>query len=95
MSCVSFPILRASDWENSHNRRQRPHSRRMPSRVRFARISRTPLDASYGRLCIVGGGFRLDTQQFYLLRRAKPFHLKVSNPFAILCLVLSEDKIIT
>jgi hypothetical protein len=23
-----FPILRASDWESSHNRRQRPHSRR-------------------------------------------------------------------
>jgi len=30
-----FPILRASDWESSHNRRQRPHSRRMPSRGRF------------------------------------------------------------
>ncbi|MBK8474706.1 MAG: hypothetical protein IPL33_22395 [Sphingobacteriales bacterium] len=27
--------LCASDWESSHNRRQRPHSRRMPSRVRF------------------------------------------------------------
>ena len=23
-----------------------------------------PLDAGYGRLCIVGGGFRLDTQKF-------------------------------
>jgi len=33
-----------------------------PSRVRFARISRTPLDAGYGRLCIVGGGFCLDAQ---------------------------------
>ncbi len=49
----------------------------------FARISRTPLDAGYGRLCIVGGGFRLDAQQFHLLRRAKPLHLKVSTSFAI------------
>ncbi|MCC7223545.1 MAG: hypothetical protein IT273_07440 [Chitinophagales bacterium] len=23
-----------------------------------------PLDAGYGRLCIVGGGFRLDVQKF-------------------------------
>ena len=53
-----FPILRASDWVGTHNCRQRPHSRRMLSRGRFARISRTPLDAGYGRLCIVGGCFR-------------------------------------
>ncbi|MBK8473296.1 MAG: hypothetical protein IPL33_14755 [Sphingobacteriales bacterium] len=57
-------LLCASDWESSHNRRQRPHSRRMPSRGRFSRISHTPLDAGYGRLCIVGGGFCLDTQKF-------------------------------
>ena len=46
----------------------------------FARISPAPLSAGYGRLCIVGGGFRLDAQQFHLLRRVKPpqdsrFHL--------------------
>ncbi|MBK8474369.1 MAG: hypothetical protein IPL33_20570 [Sphingobacteriales bacterium] len=35
-------LLCASDWESSHNRRQRPHSRSMPSRGRFARISRVP-----------------------------------------------------
>ncbi|MBK8474419.1 MAG: hypothetical protein IPL33_20830 [Sphingobacteriales bacterium] len=57
-----FPILRTSDWESSHNRRQRPHSRRISSRGRFARISPAPLDAGYGRLCIVGGGFHLDVQ---------------------------------
>ncbi|MBK8473935.1 MAG: hypothetical protein IPL33_18175 [Sphingobacteriales bacterium] len=38
-SAFPFPILRASDWGSSHNRRQRPHSRRMPLRGRFARIS--------------------------------------------------------
>ncbi|MBK8474656.1 MAG: hypothetical protein IPL33_22135 [Sphingobacteriales bacterium] len=74
---VSFPILRASDWEGSHNRRQRPHSRRISSRGRFARISPAPLDAGYGRLCIVGGGFRLDTQQFHLLRSTKLLHLSL------------------
>jgi len=49
----------------------------------FARISPAPLSAGYGRLCIVGGGFRLDAQQcfrldaqqFHLLRRVKPASL--------------------
>ena len=35
-----------------------------PSRGRFARISPRATDAGYGRLCIVGGGFRLDAQKF-------------------------------
>ncbi|MBK8474354.1 MAG: hypothetical protein IPL33_20495 [Sphingobacteriales bacterium] len=78
-------LLCASDWESSHNRRQRPHSRRISSRGRFARISPAPLDAGYGRLCIVGGGFRLDAQQFHLLRSINPslcyfaLHLMRSN----------------
>jgi len=59
-----FPILRASDWESSHNRRQRPHSRRISSRGRFCLNFARATDAGYGRLCIVGGGFRLDTQKF-------------------------------
>ncbi|MBK8474722.1 MAG: hypothetical protein IPL33_22480 [Sphingobacteriales bacterium] len=68
----------------SHNRRQRPHSRRMPSRVRFCpNFAPRATDAGYGRLCIVGGGFRLDAQQFHLLRSTKPLHSQISNPFAI------------
>ncbi|MBK8474429.1 MAG: hypothetical protein IPL33_20880 [Sphingobacteriales bacterium] len=43
-----------------------------PSRGRFARISPRATDAGYGRLCIVGGGFQLDTRQFHLLRSTKP-----------------------
>ncbi|MBK8474251.1 MAG: hypothetical protein IPL33_19930 [Sphingobacteriales bacterium] len=35
-----------------------------PSRGSFARISPRATDAGYGRLCIVGGGFRLDAQKF-------------------------------
>ncbi|MBK8474348.1 MAG: hypothetical protein IPL33_20465 [Sphingobacteriales bacterium] len=50
-----------------------------PSRGSFARISRTPLDAGYGRLCIVGGGFRLDAQKFTCYEALNCF----TCPFAI------------
>ena len=38
-----------------------------------------PLDAGYGRLCIVGGGFRLDAQKFTCYEALNCF----TCPFAI------------
>ncbi|MBK8474715.1 MAG: hypothetical protein IPL33_22440 [Sphingobacteriales bacterium] len=65
----------------SHNRRQRPHSRRMPSRVRFCpNFAPRATDAGYGRLCIVGGGFALMRSNFTCYEALNRFTRKFQIP---------------